>query len=214
MVGDGGIFRSFAAALDDAGAGGNAAIRIVPLASVPVGPARGRGRGCDREQRGRPNKQSQYAHDPLPCLHTITPSRKNAAGRYNRRHNRGTRGGIRGRSERGNRDRRSRCESIDKRFHDASPYLDRCRLLASAHRPIGWRLQAQRCRRLCCRPVIGITNSGRFRTIQRSCVRTATPWRGLGFACFIELSLDGQHGGREELCRSIVILGFWRASAL
>src|SRR6266540_108927 len=41
MVGDGGIFRSFAAALDDARAGGDAAIRIVPLASIPVGPARG-----------------------------------------------------------------------------------------------------------------------------------------------------------------------------
>src|SRR5215471_3920375 len=41
-----------------------------------------------------------------------------------------------------------------------------------------------------------------------------TPWRGLGFACFIKLSLDGQHGSRDEVCRSIVILGCWRASAL
>src|SRR5215469_9331944 len=40
-----------------------------------------------------------------------------------------------------------------------------------------------------------------------SCARTPTPWRGLGLACFIELSLDGQHDSRDELCRSIVILG-------
>src|SRR6516225_2012014 len=106
VVGDGGIFRTFAAALDDAGAGGDAAIRIVPLASVPVGSARGRGRGCEGEQRGGPNQHTQYAHDPLPCLHTITLSRKNAAGRYNSRYNRGTRDRIRGRSERRNRDQR------------------------------------------------------------------------------------------------------------
>src|SRR5262249_45177398 len=67
VVGDGGIFRGFAAALDDARAGGDAAIRIVPLASVPVGPARGCGRGCGHKQRSRPDKDPQYAHDPLPC---------------------------------------------------------------------------------------------------------------------------------------------------
>ena len=41
-----------------------------------------------------------------------------------------------------------------------------------------------------------------------------TPRRGLGFRCLNELPLDGQHGSREELCRSIVILGCWRASVL
>src|SRR5262249_30727697 len=61
VVGDGGIFRGFAAALDDAS---DAAIRIVPLASVPVGSARGCGRGCGRKQRSRPDKDPQYAHDP------------------------------------------------------------------------------------------------------------------------------------------------------
>src|SRR6266446_10228801 len=66
VVGDGGIFRSFTAALDDARAGGDAAIRIVPLASVPVGSARARGRGCGRKQRSGRNKHTQYAHDLLP----------------------------------------------------------------------------------------------------------------------------------------------------
>jgi hypothetical protein len=62
-AGDSGIFRSFAAALDDAGAGGNALIRIVPLASVPAASARGHGRRCDRAQRGGPNKHPQRAHE-------------------------------------------------------------------------------------------------------------------------------------------------------
>src|SRR5262249_26413462 len=67
VVGDGGIFRGFAAALDDARASGDAAIRIVPLASVPVGSARGCGMGYDRKQRGGPDKDPQDAHDRLPC---------------------------------------------------------------------------------------------------------------------------------------------------
>src|SRR5262249_32053578 len=81
------------------------------------------------------------------------------------------------------------CESGDEYFHDTSPYLDLCRLWRQRIAPIGWRLQAQRCQRLCCRPVIGITNSGRFRTIQIAppagatfFAPTPTPWRGLGFA--------------------------------
>src|SRR5262249_56630418 len=63
VVRDGGIFRGFAAALDDARASGDAAIRIVPLASVPVGSARRCGRGCGRQQRSRPPKDTRYARD-------------------------------------------------------------------------------------------------------------------------------------------------------
>src|SRR6516164_2841644 len=52
-------------------------------------------------------------------------------------------GSVRGCSEHGNRDRRGRCESSDKRFHDTSPYLDHCRLWHQCIGRIGWRLQAQ-----------------------------------------------------------------------
>src|SRR5260370_23873894 len=72
-------------------------------------------------------------------------------------------GSVRGHSDRRNRDQLGQWESSDKYFHDTSPYLDH---LTSAHRPMGWRPQAQRCQRLCGRPVIGITISARFRTIQ------------------------------------------------
>jgi hypothetical protein len=83
-AGDSGIFRSFAAALDDAGAGGNALIRIVPLASVPVGSARSRGRGYDRKHNG-PDKHLGYAHDPLPCRWEGISARFGRKGRRGRR---------------------------------------------------------------------------------------------------------------------------------
>ena len=72
-------------------------------------------------------------------------------------------GSVRGRSERRNRDRRGQWESSNKYFHDTSPCLDH---LASAHRRIAGACRPQRCQRLCCRPVTGITISERFRTIQ------------------------------------------------
>jgi hypothetical protein len=59
VVGVGKTLRGFAATLDDARAGGDAAIRIIPLASVPVDLARGQGRGCDRKQRNGPDKDPQ-----------------------------------------------------------------------------------------------------------------------------------------------------------
>src|SRR5262249_58656038 len=58
-AGGGGIFRRFARAFDDTGAGGNALIGVVRLASVPVGSARRRGRGYDRKQRNGPDKDPQ-----------------------------------------------------------------------------------------------------------------------------------------------------------
>src|SRR5262249_6626303 len=106
------------------------------------------------------------------------------------------------------------CESGDEYFHDTSPYLDRCRLWHQRIAPIGWRLQAQRCQRLRCGPVIGITNSGRFRTIQIAPPTGATFLRAdadslarTRLRCLNELPRDGKHDSRDELCRSIVILG-------
>src|SRR5262249_13406174 len=65
VVGVRGISRGLAAALDDARAGGNATIRIVPLARLPLGLARGRGRRYDREQSDGRDEHVGYAHDPL-----------------------------------------------------------------------------------------------------------------------------------------------------
>src|SRR5262252_6124560 len=106
------------------------------------------------------------------------------------------------------------CESGDEYFHDTSPYLDRCRLW---HQRIGRSAGA-------CRPKMPTLvlpardRDHKLRTIQNDsdCPASGrnvlargrpTPWRGLGLACFIELSLDGQHDSRDELCRSVVILG-------